>query len=341
MTTTSPQDPKCKRYILIVEYDGTRFKGFQRQEKDNDNDNDNKKKNNSNDASQEDCPAPLSDSRHFRKRRRYDATGRLEVVTFTIQECLEDALMQYSGLSRSDLVVRFAGRTDAGVHARGQVVAVNLPYEEVLWKIRRSINSRLPVDISIQSVSLCPTDDFDPRRHVTIKQYSYTLKFRRRVVRSSRDLSPLSQSGMHTIRNGLDPSTIWVCPWSLDDSKLDEICHKLMGEHDYSAFVHKDVRHARSNILTIQRLAWEQLSSEIRPDEEREDLVPAVTVRFIVESKGFRRSMVRNLVGFIVDICRGAVDESIFDVLWSGAEDVATKVHAAPACGLCLEYVRY
>jgi tRNA pseudouridine38-40 synthase len=58
-------------------------------------------------------------------------------------------------------------------------------------------------------------------------------------------------------------------------------------------------------------------------------------------SQGFRRSMVRNLIGFLVDICRGAVDESIFQDLWSGDDALAAKLNMAPACGLCMEHVQY
>jgi tRNA U38,U39,U40 pseudouridine synthase TruA len=51
--------------------------------------------------------------------------------------------------------------------------------------------------------------------------------------------------------------------------------------------------------------------------------------------------MVRNLIGFLVDICRGAVDESIFQDLWSGDDALAAKLNMAPACGLCMEHVQY
>lgn len=59
-------------------------------------------------------------------------------------------------------------------------------------------------------------------------------------------------------------------------------------------------------------------------------------------AQGFRRSMVRNLIGFLVDICRGEVDESIFEEgLWAGDDATAAKLNMAPACGLCLEHVQY
>lgn len=51
--------------------------------------------------------------------------------------------------------------------------------------------------------------------------------------------------------------------------------------------------------------------------------------------------MVRNLIGFLVDICAGSVDESIFEELWLGNDNTAAKLNMAPACGLCLEYVQH
>lgn len=306
----SQEESTLLRYKLIVAYDGTRFKGFQRQ-----------------------SSGDGSTAVKGLKRRRLGDGGKAHPVPLTIQECIEDALEKYTGLVRSELQLRFSGRTDAGVHAVGQVLAVSFPDTlGELWCIRRSINSRLPVDVSVQTISLCDKL-FDPRFQVKRKQYSYTLKYRRKV-HSNGELLPVCSSGPHTIRSGLDPSTLWVCPWSLDDSKLDEFCAKLTGNHDYSAFVHHKARRDKSNVMTVEKLVCEQLN------ETKED-APVVTVRMVVEAKGFRRSMVRNLVGFLVDVCRGEVEESIFETLWTGTDEVAEKVHSAPACGLCLEHALY
>jgi tRNA pseudouridine38-40 synthase len=309
-------DQQLQRYKLVVVYDGTRFKGFQRQSSGDDN----------------------SKALRFYKRKRVDSVGQTATVPLTIQECIEDTLEQYSGLGRSDLKLRFAGRTDAGVHSRGQILVVSLPADDnnnvgELWRIRKSINSRLPVDISIEEVSLCDNVNLDPRRDVKLKQYSYTIKYRRKIFVNS-ELLPICSSGPHTIRSALDPPTVWVCPWALEDSKLDDLSQKLTGEHDYSAFVNRKARRDKENILTVEKLVCEPIN---KTDEE----APVMTIRLVVEAKGFRRSMVRNLVGFIVDVCRGAVEESIFDELWTGSDEVANKIHSAPACGLCLEHVLY
>jgi tRNA pseudouridine38-40 synthase len=311
----SPSDQMMRRYKLVVEYDGTRFKGFQRQS--------------SGENENEATP-------RFPKKRRVNAGGQAEQVPVTIQACLEDSLMQYSGINRQDLALKFAGRTDAGVHARGQVVVANLrvPIMAEYWMIQKSINSRLPSDISIKSIDICQSLTFDPRHDVKMKQYSYTVKYRRKVVTNDGKLLPICEGGPNTVRSALDPPTVWVCPWALDDSKVDEFCQRLTGTQDYSAFVHKKARRERENIITVDKLVCERLA-------ETNENAPVVTVRFLVESQKFRRSMVRNLVGFLVDLCRGSVQESILDELWTGTDDVANQVHSAPACGLCLEYVAY
>jgi tRNA pseudouridine38-40 synthase len=313
--TMASQEPRILlRYTVIVAYDGTRFKGFQRQ-------------------SSGDDKSALNTKGY--KRRRLEDGGKAAQVPLTIQECLEDALEKYTGLGRLDLKMRFAGRTDAGVHARGQVLVVSLPDDlGELWHIRKSINSRLPVDISIDKLSVCENQDINPRSDVKRKQYSYTLKYRRKMYSNDGELLPICTSGPQSIRSGLDPAALWVCPWALDDSQLDELCRRLTGDHDYSAFVHRQARRDKENALTVERLVCERLH------ETKED-APVMTVRFEVEAKGFRRSMVRNLVGFLVDICRGTVEESIFETLWTGTDEVADKVHSAPACGLCLEHVLY
>lgn len=162
---------ELQRYKLIVSYDGTRYKGFQRQNSGNGNEPSLKR-------------ARVDDAPKTKKRK----------TPLTIQESIEDALEHFSRLDRSALKVRFAGRTDAGVHARGQVLAVSLQRNTgELWQLRKSINSRLPSDISIDRVSECG-DVFDPRSDVKWKRYSYTLKYRRTASKNG-VLLPICSSG--------------------------------------------------------------------------------------------------------------------------------------------------
>jgi tRNA pseudouridine(38-40) synthase len=300
-------------------------------------------------------------------------------------------------IPRSALRFRFSSRTDGGVHV---LVAVNLPdkpshltgvaassppdHDQLellrLSSIRRSIsNSRLPTDISISHVSICHRDpNFDPRQGVQRKQYSYTVKCRQKVQHL---LS--SSGGPDTILSALDPPTVWICPWSLDDSDFDTWCQQLSGTHDYTAFCHKAVRRlqqpglqqqhesvAKTNVLTVTKFFCERQeqplhqvsSSSVAASEAAAAATTTtttttaqshatepvvVTARFVIEAQGFRRSMIRNLIGFLVDLACGAIkDEAMIqnllqELIWLGMEDVATLVHQAPACGLCLEHVWY
>jgi tRNA U38,U39,U40 pseudouridine synthase TruA len=106
---------------------------------------------------------------------------------------------------------------------------------------------------------------------------------------------------------------------------LDDYCKLLTGHHDYSAFVHKEARKDRDNVMTLKRLECERVMTM------NKDGAPICEVRFLVEAKGFGRSQVRNFVGFIVDLCRGSIKdkESIQDWLWTDSDQVAKTINAA------------
>jgi tRNA pseudouridine(38-40) synthase len=386
--------PPYRRYMMTVAYDGTRFKGFQRQTSSS-----SAQQGQQGTATADETANTVVDKKTFRKNkvRRHDGTtGKMIAVSVTVQEFLEDAFEMFaSSLSRQrwdrDLLrMRFAGRTDAGVHARGQVIAVNLPLhamsttattsttnnentnDEELWRIRRAINSRLPVDVSIESVQIAPHDHFDPRKEAVRKRYSYTIRYRRQVFTSTDSneqkqqqqqrslLLPIcTEGGPNLLRNALDPMNgrCWIIPWALDDSKLEEYCEVLTGTHDFSAFVHKSSReqhqrqqqidgggpHRTVDILTMERIQTTEV-----------DGAPVCDVRFTTEAKGFGRNQVRYMIGFLVDLCRGDGGALVPDVrptdggdkvaswLWNEEQDyemLAARIQKAAPCGLVLEKV--
>jgi tRNA pseudouridine38-40 synthase len=255
--------------------------------------------------------------------------------------------------------MRAAGRTDTGVHAIGQIVAIDLPTTSLdednnipEWQILKAINSRLPDDISVSHVEPCrPT--FEPRLEATRKRYSYTLRYRRKVrdAISGKELGLCANGGVHTIRNALDSPVLWLCPWSLEDSNLQHLCKAMEGEHDFAAFCHKDDRRAgkANNVMVLEKFEARVIqplpsSSFVGDNGDQKDSPNlVVTVQLIMEAKGFRRGMCRNLVGFVVDVCRGQIlgndIEDILENMWSGSDEAAKLVHAAPASGLCLEQV--
>lgn len=285
-------------YRMVVAYNGERYHGFQRQ-----------------------TPTENVTFNPDRPGKRPKPGTKSNKAPVTVQECLEWALCEWMPEHENtpaSLCLRAASRTDKGVHARGQVAVVTMQEQVAVEAMRNALNARLPRDISIESVDTTDAD-FDPRHQVQSKIYSYTLKYRR-------------TSG--PVRHALDPPTMWVVPWALDDTKLDASLEKLTGEHNYSAFVHKKERQERNHTMKIEKFWTETLYS----DNNQADVV---TMRIFVRAKGFRRSMVRNLVGFCVDVCRGQLIDVDWDELWRGSETAAAWVHAAPACGLCLESVFY
>ena len=347
---------ELKRYKLIVSYDGTNYKGFQRQS--------------SSSSSSSSCSTAIETCnitdnhvpiRVLGKRPRSNKINFRKIVPPTVQEVLEDAIEFYTDLDRQTHKVRFAGRTDSGVHARGQVLAVFLPpitinsncssegddEEEKNWQIRRAINSRLPNDISIDLVSPCH-EIFDPRLDAIRKQYSYLLRYREKVVvitsssgigkgNEEENILPIcAKGGPHLLRNALDSNFLWICPWALDSSKIKRCCELLTGTHDYSAFVHKKARETRDNRMTVNRFDFERKKLE-------DSTAPVWEVRFLVEAKGFGRSQVRNMIGFLVDCCRGTIkdQESSSDWIWMDPNQLSKQINSAPACGLCLEHVIY
>jgi tRNA pseudouridine(38-40) synthase len=256
-----------------------------------------------------------------------------------------------------DLCLRFAGRTDKGVHATGQVVTITAPLlrkerDGAPGHLRKSINSRLPVDVSVERIEClgaCDPDNvvLDPRRDVINKTYSYAIKFRRKL----RGRRENENNGTDCHRHAFDPPCLWTCPWPLDDSKLPDLCHRLSGTHDYLNFWHKEERKKfdaddgeSSSVMTVQ-CQW-QLEKEQKNAEG--DVV--VVGRFLFSAKGFRRSMIRNLVGYCVDVCRGLEEVAKMDLerqvlrkqsCVSDNSSTAPQIHSAPASGLCLQSVTY
>lgn len=323
-------------YKMIVAYDGTRFHGFQRQI--------------DNTAMKARSEKEVAACRP-KKRPHYTDTGTRKGCNITVQEVLELLLLDlYPDTTVDEICLKFSGRTDKGVHARGQVCVVRLPLPlqvQTCWKLRKDVNSRLPVDVSVQNVSyLGAESSFDPRRDVKRKRYSFTIKFRRKDSNF-----PDTLAGPHTIRHAFDPPCRWVCPWSLDDSMLSKLCQQLAGTHNYSNFVHKADRGKKDQNLTVDRMEFEiiQLQEEsylasmtaTKNEESNELMTIVVTGRFVFEAGGFRRTMLRNLVGYCVDVCRGLPGVAPVEQVFDDDADVAASINAAPAVGLCLESVTY
>lgn len=225
----------------------------------------------------------------------------------TVQAEIEDALRTVTRSTRTyELTV--AGRTDAGVHARGQVAHVDVPDE--VWaeheeRLLRRLAGRLPHDVRIWRVAPAPAG-FNARFSAVWRRYAY------RVTDNPGGVDPL-----------LRGHVLWH-DWPLDVAAMNEAAGRLVGEHDFAAYCKR--REGATTIRTLQRFDWERGA----------DGVVTATVR----ADAFCHNMVRSLVGallFVGDGHRPA--EWPAKVLAAGVRDSA--VHVVRPHGLTLEEVGY
>src|SRR5579863_4001768 len=200
------------RYKLIIEYDGTDFSGWQRQEN-----------------------------------------------GVSVQQALEDALTR---LGEAEPLVSGAGRTDAGVHALGQVAHVDLTRQWTGWRLREALNAQL-VPLPIAALLVEPVDlQFDARRSATMRHYRYLVVNRR---------APL------TVERG----RAWRVKGALNVEAMAEAARSLLGRHDFSTFRDSQCQ-AKSPMRTLSRF-------EVTRAGER--------VEFAVSALSFLHRQVRSMVG--------------------------------------------
>lgn len=243
-----------RKLKLIVEYDGTDFSGWQRQD------------------------------------------GRR-----TVQGTLEDTVHQLLG---ERVEVRGAGRTDAGVHAAGQVASLSLRSRIPATGFLRGMNSLLPADVAIVDSADVP-ETFEARFSARGKIYRYRI-------------------WNHFVRSPLHARTSWHCRRPLDLERMREAAAVLCGEHDFRGFRASDCDR-RNTVRVIRRF----------------DLAKhGALIEFDVEATAFLKNMVRILVGTLADVGRGK--RQLADVLRAlETGDRAAGGVTAPAAGLTLLHVIY
>lgn len=201
-----------------------------------------------------------------------------------------------------------AGRTDSGVHARGQVVHADVPSET--WDTAggaalRRLASALPPDVRVTSVAVAP-DGFNARFSALWRRYSY------RVCDDVALADPLRRQ-----------DTLWHLR-PLDLSAMNDAAELLLGEHDFAAFCRR--REGATTIRALRRLDWQRGAD-------------GVVVATIV-ADAFCHNMVRSLVGALLPVGDGHRPASWpASVLAAAVRDPAVRV--VPPHGLCLEEVRY
>jgi tRNA pseudouridine38-40 synthase len=222
----------------------------------------------------------------------------------SVQGVLEEAFARILGVEVRPLA---ASRTDAGVHARGQVVHADAPERLAPVQLRAALNAVLPGDVCVLQIELAPPD-FDARRDARGKCYAYRILNRATP-------SPLRRTRTWHIR---DP---------LDREAMARAARCAQGTRDFAAFrgAAGSGSALGSSVRTLTRL---------EPEQRGDELV------VIAEGRSFLRHMVRNLVGTLVEVGRGRLPPgAMAEILES--RDRARAGPTAPAHGLCLERVDY
>lgn len=194
-----------------------------------------------------------------------------------------------------------AGRTDAGVHARGQVAHVQLHTEAEGWRVCRALPKLCPDDIQVLAARRV-SPAFNARLSATRRRYSYRLQWQ---------------------RNLFEPFALSV-PWPLDQSAMDAACRRVRGVHDFSSF-------CKAGSL--------QADNHCRIDLCAFDWEPAGGILHIRADR-FLHHMVRNLMGVLLEIGRGRRRSEDLDWILA-ARDRRRAGPTAPAHALFLEEVTY
>ena len=235
----------------------------------------------------------------------YDGTGfvgwQLQPNGRSVQEELEKGIARLCG---EPVRVTGAGRTDAGVHARGQVASLRAPRDLPLKAWTAGLNALLPDDVACVRAEIAP-DGFDARRWARGKRYSYAIL-------------------QTAVRSPLERARAWEIRRPLDVEAMRRAAPALIGMHDFSALRASDCP-ARTTLREVRRL-------EIRERGPR--------VELIVEATAFLKHMVRNIVGTLVEVGHGRRDAGSLAALLE-SRDRTRAGPTAPPHGLTLEEVFY
>jgi tRNA pseudouridine38-40 synthase len=245
----------------------------------------------------------------------------------TVQQVLEDALGQ---ILRADppLQLTVAGRTDAGVHARGQVAHADVPlaaWLDAAPVILRRLARLLPPDVRVRRIGVAP-DGFDARFSALSRRYCY------RVCDDVTGPDPLRRH-----------DTLWYRR-EIEIGPMNEAAALLLGEHDFAAFCRR--REGATTVRELLSLSWSRPEPRVPEPTVPERMAPESGVpgsrvaEVTVIADAFCHSMVRALVGALLKVGEGARPPSWpAQVLTARVRDSAVPV--VPPHGLCLEEVCY
>ena len=221
----------------------------------------------------------------------------------SVQGEIEAALEKISG---KPVGIVGAGRTDAGVHATGQVVAFSLDWTHGLEALTKAINANLPLDVAVRELAECD-EKFHPRFDAVSRRYEYTI-------------------AMCVVRKPMLRLYAWQLEHDLDVVKMNEAAWYLIGQHDFAAF--GSATSGESTVREMIRAEWRVIEQE------------PVLLKFNIEANGFLFRMVRRIVATLVRVGQGKIGpDEVREILVS--RDGNQAKGTAPACGLSLVEVKY
>ena len=245
-----------------------------------------------------------AESRRFRAKVEYDGTDfygfQVQLEQRTVQGEIERAL---EAVTRAETRVIGAGRTDRGVHARGQVISFEGRWRHSLADLQRALNATLGADVCIVDLELAP-EGFHPRFSALRRAYRYTIL--RRFWRSP-----------------LERRAAWHVSQELDIGRMVEASRCLVGTHDFSTFGRPP--QGENAVRTVFGAEWEAQGARLF---------------FNIEANAFLYRMVRSIVGTLVLAGLGQVSPGDVESFLQ-ARDRSLVRQVAPAHGLCLMRVDY
>ncbi|MDR0868369.1 MAG: tRNA pseudouridine(38-40) synthase TruA [Planctomycetota bacterium] len=209
-----------------------------------------------------------------------------------------------------------AGRTDAGVHARGQVAVARVASPIPTANFVAALNGLLPDDVAVRAVAEVP-ENFNPRHDAKRKLYRYTL--------------------WHAPSRPALDRRVWRVPYPLDFAAMRGAAAALLGEHDFTSLSNQQ-RAGENNVRAIDRCDL-IFAADYAPFD-REVSASGGKIFIEVEGRSFLYNMVRNIAGLLVDVGRGRFAAAAVPAIIA-AKARARAGQSAPAAGLCLEWVKY
>lgn len=227
----------------------------------------------------------------------------LQTGSYTVASALGAAIER---VLRHPVELTCAGRTDAGVHAWGQVVTLDIKASADLARLQRSVNKMLAPTVVVREATWAPAS-FDARRSALSRTYRYNLL-------CSEWPDPLIAA------------TTWHVGTSLDIRAMEMASDVLLGEHDFSSFCHAVRGNPAPSVRRVLRAEW----SDLGPSR----------LCFEIEAASFCHQMVRSVVGLLVEVGAGRRKAGeLMSVLAARNRSAAGPI--APPHGLCLWEVKY